>query len=207
MVYNSEKTMQDLIVIGAGPAGLTAGLYAGLYGLQTRVIGETIGGALKLAPMIFDYPGVKAIKGSDWLDAILFQLKEAGAEIIEKKITAISRNDQGSFKVNAQDEMFETLSLIFASGNEKRRPQYSGSDLAKSLGIELTQENFILVDEKMRTNIPGIYAAGNCLQYPLGAEQLIDAAAQGARTAAQVYEYLKGKKAPLLWGKATIPNL
>ena len=199
--------MQDLIVIGAGPAGLSAGLYAGLYGLQTRVIGETIGGALKFAPMIFDYPGIKAIKGSDWLDAMFAQMKEARAELIEKKITAISRNNQGSFKVNAQDENFEALSLIFASGNEKRRPDYSGSDLAKSMGIELTQENFIVVDEKMRTNIPGICAAGNCLTRPLGAEQLIDAAAQGARAAAQVYEYLKGQKAPLLWGKATIPNL
>ncbi|MHA1651210.1 MAG: NAD(P)/FAD-dependent oxidoreductase, partial [Candidatus Helarchaeota archaeon] len=56
------ETDYDLIIIGAGPAGLTAGIYAGRYGLKVAIFDKlTAGGQLALAPLIENYPGYKTI--------------------------------------------------------------------------------------------------------------------------------------------------
>lgn len=199
--------MFDVVIIGAGPAGLSAGLFAGLYGLRAVVIGEQIGGEVKLAPMIHDYPGIGTIKGADWLEAMLGQVREAGVDVIEEKIVLLQKKENPPFMVGSQDRQYESTAVILATGNQRRRPNYSGPQLARSAGVNLTQEGLIDVDESLATNIPGVFAAGNCLEHPIGQEQLVDAAAQGTRAAAQAYEYLKGQKAPILWGKAKIPNL
>jgi thioredoxin reductase len=202
--------MHDLIIIGAGPAGLSAGLFAGLYGINTIIIGEIIGGELKLAPMIYDYPGVKSIKGTDWLETVFFQLKEAKVMLSEEKVTNISpyTNEklQKMFAVNTDNNNYSGYSIILAVGSKKRRPNYSGIDVAFKSGIKTTQETFIITDNLLKTNLAGVFAAGNCIAYPNASEQLVDAAAQGAKAAAQAYEYLKKQKPPILWGKSTIPQ-
>lgn len=198
--------MQDTIIIGAGPAGLSAGLFCGLYKLETTVVGEVIGGQIIFAPMIYDYPGVQSINGKEWLDAMLTQVKNAGTELIKDKVTNITKNgDQFSLKT-AEGKTFSAKSIIFATGNEKRRTNYSGIALAKSLGIEVTPDGFIASDNSLKTSVDGVYAAGNCLKYPVTLEQVINAAAQGTQAASHVNEYLKKEKAPILWGKASIRN-
>lgn len=204
-----SQSLFDTIVIGAGPAGLTAGLFSGLYGLNSLVIGKTIGGELKLAPMIFDYPGVRAIKGEAWLNNMLEQVKEAGTQIIENQVTNIQKDESKeklNFTVSVKNQQFTTQTIIFAVGNKKRRPNYTGSDLAKSIGVDVTADGFISFQTNLQTNIPGVFVAGNVLKYPQSLEQLLDSTAQGAKAAALVFEYLKNQKAPIIWGKATIPN-
>ena len=57
--------MHDLVVVGAGPAGLTASIYASCYGLKHVVIGKLVGGQLNLAPDILNFPGFKNINGTE----------------------------------------------------------------------------------------------------------------------------------------------
>ncbi len=202
--------MYDIAIIGAGPAGLSAGLFCGLYKLKTLIIGDVIGGQIIFAPMIFDYPGVESISGKDWLSGILEQVKKSGVELVNEKVTGVkkeSSNQTSKFTLQtSQNNTFISASLIFATGNEKRRTNYSGVSLAKSLGIDVTNDGFIASRNTLETNVLGVFTAGNCLKFPDSLEQVVNAAAQGTQAAAMIYEFLKNEKAPILWGKASIPN-
>ncbi|MDD4530722.1 MAG: FAD-dependent oxidoreductase, partial [Candidatus Gracilibacteria bacterium] len=57
--------MFDLIIIGSGPAGLSAGIYAGRYKLKTLIIGEMPGGIITQSHLIENYPGYESISGID----------------------------------------------------------------------------------------------------------------------------------------------
>lgn len=207
-----SQTEHDVIVIGAGPAGLTAGLFCALYKLTTLVIGDIIGGELRFAPMIYDYPGVASIKGSDWLDATLQQLQNAGANLVKDKVTAISKTSALPDRrmllsvTTAGGQTLSSQSVVLSTGNEKRRTNYSGIALAQSIGVDVTQDGFLTAGPFLKTNVAGIFAAGNCLKYPQSVEQVVSAAAQGVRVAAHVFEYLRNEKPPILWGKAIIKN-
>jgi thioredoxin reductase (NADPH) len=70
-------------------------------------------------------------------------------------------------------------------------------EFAKRIGVETDEQGYIKVDEWMRTNIPGIYAAGDCTNMNIGFRQIITAAAQGAIAAYSAYKYvteMKGQK-------------
>lgn len=90
--HQSRDVMVDLIIIGGGPAGLTAGLYAARSGLQTIVIEkETIGGQVSITPIVENWPGFSSIPGKKLMDMISTQVKEyvpliQGEEIREIKI-------------------------------------------------------------------------------------------------------------------------
>lgn len=202
-----DKNNYDLIVIGAGPAGLSAGFYAGLYGLNTLIIGETIGGQIKLAPEIIDYPGISSVKGEAWLADLLSQLQKQNVPLIKEKATKISPavNNQLKkiFNIQTSSSIYSCSSLILAVGNQKRRPEYSGGELAFKSGIA-TSQGLIKVQNGLQTNLIGAFAAGNCLEFPQGIEQLSLAVAQGIQAAAQAYAYLTKQKPPLLWGKTKI---
>jgi len=57
------------------------------------------------------------------------------------------------------------------------------------------------------TSRPGIFAAGDCLIYPFSLEQLTTTVASAVQATAYIFEYVKGKHAPIMWGKAAIPRL
>ncbi|MDH5635400.1 MAG: FAD-dependent oxidoreductase, partial [Candidatus Bathyarchaeota archaeon] len=68
----------DLIIIGAGPAGLTAGLYAARSGLKTLVLEEKVpGGAIIDTPLVENYPGFESISGRDLADKMAEHCKKA----------------------------------------------------------------------------------------------------------------------------------
>ena len=73
--------MYDIIIIGAGPAGLTAALYALRSGKSVLVLeGESFGGQITLSPAIENYPGTGKISGADFADTLMKQVTELGGE-------------------------------------------------------------------------------------------------------------------------------
>lgn len=204
--------MYELVIIGAGPAGLAAGMFAGLYGLKTIVIGEDIGGQANRAPKIFDYPGLEAITGKDWVKAMLGQVRRTGVVVVKERILKIKHKSSKKdyFLISTGDKEYQAKTVILATGNQRRRPDYSGVEVARSLGVALRQEKnaaYIIVDDNLNTNIPGVFAAGDCVIYPLALEQISVASALGIRAAASVYFYLRGEKPPIMWGKASIRRI
>lgn len=112
--------MHDLIIIGSGAAGLSAGLYAGRYRLKTLVFGGSFGGETSLAGKIENYPGVKAIDGFDLMMIMREQVADLDVEIRDEHVESVSR-EQHCFLVKTRDKSFECSSVIFALGAERRR--------------------------------------------------------------------------------------
>lgn len=200
--------MFELLIIGAGPAGMTALMFAKMYGLDVLCVGKEIGGKAKIAPGIKDYPGMPNLEGKEFIAGLSKQLDDIGAKIEETEIVDIDicQSESGKtecFKAKTNDgKTYEAKTLILAVGNINKQPQKIMVKVLEKLQIE-TERNFIQ-SYMEKTNKSGIFAAGDCILYPDSLEQLVTATSTGADAAAQAYQMLKNEKPPILWGKAKI---
>jgi thioredoxin reductase (NADPH) len=81
--------MYDLIIVGAGPAGLSASIYASRYKLSHLVLGDICASALGKAHLVENWPGEKSIKGFDLLRKFYEQAQELGAEMLAEDMVSI----------------------------------------------------------------------------------------------------------------------
>src|SRR3989344_7943078 len=109
----------DLIIIGSGAAGLSAALYAGRYKMKTLVIGKDFGGETSTAGKIENYPGVLSIDGYDLMNIMKSQAAGLGTKFVDGRVEKI-KNQNGFFKVFAEDEEFQGATVIFAFGSRRR---------------------------------------------------------------------------------------
>ncbi len=118
----------DLIIIGTGAAGLSAGLYAGRYKMNTLIIGDPFGGETAKAGFIWNYPGAKGVDGYDLMRMMEAQAKDVGAEIIEGRVTKAEKEGH-CFKIfvgstgspRVGDKEYSSKTLILTNGAERRR--------------------------------------------------------------------------------------
>lgn len=108
----------DLIIIGAGPAGLTAAIYAARYKLKAIVISKDIGGYAALANKICNFPSYKEIKGLELINKIAGQVKDLGVQIIYGEVVKIEKSEKG-FVVSVNKKKYNTKKIIYAGGTAK----------------------------------------------------------------------------------------
>lgn len=109
--------MPDIVVIGAGPAGLTAAIYARRAGRSVLVIeGQGVGGQIAYSPRVENYPGIKSISGAAFADALLEQALDLGAEITFASVTGLD-----GLSVVADGERISGRAVIIATGVRHRR--------------------------------------------------------------------------------------
>jgi len=294
----------DLIIIGGGPAGLSAAIYAARYKINTLIISKTMGGTAATANLICNFPSYKPIKGFELMRKFTQNVSELNVPIIYEEVKEI-RKEKEKFIVKTDDKSYEAKKIIFAAGTRRQHlnvpgegkfygkgvsycatcdaPFYKnrevivvgGSDGAltsalllsefatnvlilyrgnkfekadptwvdivnknkkikqifneeisevlgdknvsgvklksgknlkcygifveigslpevealKEIGIKLTNKNYIICDKEQRTNIPGIYAAGDITNNSL--KQIITASGEGAVAAYSAYHDLK----------------
>ncbi len=113
--------MYDIIIVGAGPAGLTAALYALRASKSVLVIEQsTFGGQVTFSPKIENYPGMPEMSGNEFADKLLDQVLSMGAEVEMEKVTGIV--DEGNRKlVFADNKKFEAKAVIIAVGVHHRQ--------------------------------------------------------------------------------------
>ena len=129
--------MKDVVIIGAGPAGLTAGLYAARAGLQTVVLtGAEMGGQLLLTEKIENFPGFPSASGLDLIETIKKQAEEVGAEIVREKAITVDLS-VNPFKVKTENQFYKTKTLILATGAKARWLGVKGEDKFKGKGISV----------------------------------------------------------------------
>lgn len=111
----------DLIIIGTGAAGLSAGLYAGRYKMNTLIIGDPFGGETAKAGSIWNYPGVKGVDGYDLMRTMEAQAKDVGVEIIEGRVTKVIQEEDNCFRVFVGEKEYNSKTLILTNGAERRK--------------------------------------------------------------------------------------
>lgn len=118
--------MYDLIIIGAGPAGLAASIYASRYKLKHIVIGKEIGGLVNEAHEIGNYPGFPSISGVELMQKFVEHARSLGAEIISDEVVHIHKLDEGFEVETKSGDKYEAKTLIIATGLERRRLNIPG---------------------------------------------------------------------------------
>ena len=113
--------MHDIIIIGAGPAGLTAALYARRMGKTVLVLEKsTFGGQITYSPKIENYPGTMQMSGNEFADRLVEQVLAQGADIEMETVTAV--RDHGSTKtVATEDGAHDCRSVVIAAGVRHRQ--------------------------------------------------------------------------------------
>jgi thioredoxin reductase (NADPH) len=118
--------MRNVVIIGSGPAGLTAALYAGRANLAPLLIrGIEAGGQLTLTTLVENFPGFpKGVQGPELIELMQKQAAEFGAEFLEGNVTRVDLSRR-PFLLEMSDQRIEARTLIIASGAS-----------AKLLGLE-----------------------------------------------------------------------
>ena len=114
--------MYDLIIIGSGPAGLTAAIYAGRARLKTLVIGGiTWGGQLMLTQKVENFPGFpEGIPGSNLMENMRKQAEKFEVKVIFEEVTSVDFSTC-PFKINVRDNSFDAKAVIIATGALNKR--------------------------------------------------------------------------------------
>lgn len=111
----------DTIIIGSGPAGLTAAIFATRREMKTLVIGRELGGQVIWAGEIENYPGFKTIANYDFIEKLKEQTLSCGAELKEAEVNKIEKIDDDTFKISTNKEDFLTKTVIVTIGLSPRR--------------------------------------------------------------------------------------
>lgn len=292
----------DLIIVGAGPAGLTAGLYAVRSGLKVGIISKDVGGTTNSILELENWPGFKG-SGTELMKEFYEQVKKYDVDFIMADVEDVKKENE-EFIVETKNKKLQSRAIILATGTKRKELNIPGekelkgkgvsycvtcdafffkdkivgviggsdcavtsalalSDIAKkvyviyrgeklrcedinskklegkenveiiygaipqeikgeekvksliikddkeieldgvfieigsvaltkfvkNLGLKLDEENYIVVDEEMKTSISGIFAAGDVTHHKL--KQVVVASGQGAIAAKSAYEFLK----------------
>ena len=126
--------MYDVIIIGAGIAGLTAALYSARQGLKTLVVTTDIGGQLLLTPEIQNYPGFISISGYELIRRIEEQVKSYPVEIRFEKVIGV-KEDNGVFQVKTSSREYYSKTVILAFGKTPERMGIPGEERLVGKGV------------------------------------------------------------------------
>ena len=128
----------DVVIVGGGPAGLTAGIYAARAGKSTAIIERgMIGGQITFTDSIDNFPAAPGMNGAEYAMKIQAQAESFGAEIIMDEIVEVSAPESEGevFKLKGNNDDYEAVSVVLATGLDNRKMGISGEDGFISRGI------------------------------------------------------------------------
>ncbi|WP_099332843.1 thioredoxin-disulfide reductase [Actinomyces minihominis] len=132
-----SKTVEDLVVLGSGPAGYTAAIYAARAGLNPLVVAGAIdaGGALMTTTDVENFPGFpEGVQGPDLMAKMQAQAEKFGARVEFDDASAVDFSGE-TFKITLYDRVVEAKSVIISTGSAYRHMNVPGEDLLSGRGV------------------------------------------------------------------------
>ncbi|MBN1544044.1 FAD-dependent oxidoreductase [Candidatus Woesearchaeota archaeon] len=159
----AEKNEYDLMIIGAGAAGLTAGIYAARYSLKAVVIGPEVGGTANLAHDIENWPGFKG-PGMELMQKFREHLDSFKIPLSEDNVKEIEKTGE-TFTVRTEKQTYTGKTVILAMGTKRRKLEVPGEDEFAGKGVSYcaTCDGFFYKD-KVAGVVGGSDAAATAAQ-------------------------------------------
>ena len=126
----------DIIIVGAGPAGLAAGLYAARARRRTLLIERKVtGGQIALTADVENYPGIDSINGFDLATAMHTQAEKYGMETAYADVTAIDERDDGRQVLRTSEGEYAAAAVILTGGADYNRLGVPGEERLTGFGV------------------------------------------------------------------------
>ena len=127
----------DIIIIGGGPGGLTAGIYAGRQGTRNLIIDRDLAGGLgREVPEMENYPGFDNISGLELIEKMKEQaIKNTELHEMEEVIGITQTNDEYRFTVTTNKDQYQSKTIILATGSSHRHLNARGEEEFKGKGV------------------------------------------------------------------------
>jgi len=178
--------MYDIAIVGGGPAGASAALFAAKAGKKVLLLDSDQG--MTRRAWVENHYGVEKISGTDLVDIGLKQAANFGAELVKTKVTNVEKKEDG-FAIATENGSYEAKYVILATG--------ASVELAQKMGVETKDgtepriKTVIKADAEGRTNIPGVWAAGTCAGVSV---HTIITAGDGAKVAINIISEMNGSR-------------
>lgn len=130
-----KKSKEKIIIVGAGPAGITCAIYARRYGVEVTVFEKLYeGGQVCTTPEVENYPAVPKVDGYTLANLMKTQAEELGTEFINEEVTGLAL--KGRVKtVNVGDKTYECDAVILATGASRRKLDVTGEAKFTGRGV------------------------------------------------------------------------
>lgn len=126
--------MYDVIIVGAGAAGITAAIYAARAKLNYLVISKDVGGLTLWSSDIENYTGYHNLSGLDLIEKFKEHMKDYNIEVKEDAVKTVEKID-GGYKLKTEKEEFDTKTIVVCSGSSPRKLGVPGSEEYEGKGL------------------------------------------------------------------------
>lgn len=116
----------DLIIIGAGPAGLSASIYASRYGIKHKIVGALLGGQISETHKIDNYPGMEDMNGFEFSQKWGNHVKKYGVEILPELVEKINKENDIFSITLVNKNVLQARTILLATGTKKRKLDIKG---------------------------------------------------------------------------------
>jgi len=126
----------DIVIIGGGPAGMTAGIYAARARMKTLLIESiSVMGQAMMTEMIENYPGVTEVSGFALVETFKTQARSFGLEIRQDTVVTVKKSDAAEWLVESETARYETNAVIIATGARAKKLQVPGEEKFTAKGV------------------------------------------------------------------------